>query len=124
MQEPHFRRATSIALGFVATNSGGILSTWVRRSDDRSSSTRSLLTDLCLQMFPSHEAPRYRTGTAVCLSFSIGICFFSLLTNLYLRRENRRKVERREELLAPFQGSESGGQEAWRRLGDRHPDFK
>ncbi|KAJ3568327.1 hypothetical protein NP233_g5783 [Leucocoprinus birnbaumii] len=26
--EPYFRRATSIALGFIATNSGGILSTW------------------------------------------------------------------------------------------------
>lgn len=75
-------------------------------------------------MFPSKQSPRYRTGTIVCLSFSIGICVFSTLTTLYLRRANRRKVERREELLAPFQGMENGEQEAWRRLGDRHPDFK
>ncbi|KAL5488440.1 hypothetical protein ACEPAI_6558 [Sanghuangporus weigelae] len=108
--EPHYRRATSVALGFVATNSGGILSTW---------------------MFPSNEAPRFRRATILDISFSVGILVFSMLNILYLTHATRQKQLRRAELLAPYVQAEDppnapldGGDRAWAELGDRHPDFR
>jgi hypothetical protein len=44
--EPYYRRATSIAMGFFATGSGGILSTW---------------------LYPSNKAPKFRTTTIMNL---------------------------------------------------------
>lgn len=48
MQEPHYRRAVSIAAGFVATNAGGILSTWVspETSEKRSGLTENDFLDV------------------------------------------------------------------------------
>lgn len=44
--EPHYTRATAIAVGFMATNVGGILSTW---------------------RYPKTDAPRYRSTTIMNL---------------------------------------------------------
>ncbi|KAJ8080518.1 hypothetical protein AAF712_003076 [Marasmius tenuissimus] len=105
--EPYYTRATSIAVGFIATNSGGITSTW---------------------MFPSKDGPKFTRTTIIDLVFSASIIVIALMNALYLRRQNQLKVERRDQILAPYieDGSKStdGGERAWLELGDRHPDFK
>ncbi|KAJ4494769.1 MFS general substrate transporter [Lentinula edodes] len=106
--EPHYRRATSIALGFVATNAGGITSTW---------------------LFPTSEAPRYRKTTIINLTFTILIIVGAGINSLLLNHMNKQKVKRRDEILAPYNidsDDEKGtnARRAWVELGDRHPDFK
>ncbi|KAF9480332.1 MFS general substrate transporter [Pholiota conissans] len=105
--EPYYRRATSVAFGFIATNSGGILSTW---------------------RFPTKEGPRFRKTTIMNLVFSIIILVGSVLNMLYLKRKNKAKAQPgyRERMLAKYTTDEKvtdGGVEAWMELGDRHPDF-
>ncbi|KAI0081283.1 MFS general substrate transporter [Panus rudis PR-1116 ss-1] len=106
--EPYYRRATSVAIGFVATNAGGVLSTW---------------------SFPTKEGPRFKRATIMNLIFSIVVVIGSACNALYLARENRKKVERREEILEPYLEWDKpshidGGERAWTELGDRHPDFR
>ncbi|KIM38324.1 hypothetical protein M413DRAFT_30170 [Hebeloma cylindrosporum] len=103
--EPYYRRATSIALGFIAANSGGILSTW---------------------RFPTKEGPRYTETTIMFLTFSICVVLGSLLNVAYLSSKNKSKarVGRREELLEKYSEDEDGGLRAWMELGDEHPDFR
>ncbi|CAL1707482.1 unnamed protein product [Somion occarium] len=106
--EPYYRRATSIAIGFVATNAGGILSTW---------------------SFPTKEGPRFTRATIMDLVFSIVIVIGSALNALYLVRATHQKASRRDEILAPFEDEQEAGgvakeQRAWLTLGDRHPDFR
>ncbi|EEB98373.1 hypothetical protein MPER_02129, partial [Moniliophthora perniciosa FA553] len=102
--EPYYRRATSIALGFIATNAGGITSTW---------------------LFPTKEGPKFRKATILDLVFSALIVVLAVVNAVYLSRQNKLKKERREQLLAPYITAEEpdGGQKAWMELGDRHPDF-
>jgi len=68
---PHTRRATTIAIGFIMTNSGGILATW-------------LLGDLS-------PAPKYRNATITLLIFSTLMVLFSAVNLVYLWDQNRRK---------------------------------
>jgi MFS family permease len=75
---PHTRRATAIAIGFIMTNSGGILSTW-------------LLGSLS-------KGPRYTKGTIVLLIFSILMVFFAAGNIVYLTHQNKKKAQRRKEL--------------------------
>jgi len=100
--EPHYRRATSIAIGFVATNSGGILSTW---------------------RFPTKEGPRYTKTTIMDLIFEIIVIFGAIINVIYLRYKNKEKIRRRDEILAPYAEMEEGDKRAWLELGDKHPDF-
>ncbi|KAF8962023.1 MFS general substrate transporter [Flammula alnicola] len=105
--EPYYRRATSIAFGFIATNSGGILSTW---------------------RFPTKEGPKFRKTTIMNLTFSCLVVVGSLLNVVYLTWKNKSKARpgHREKMLAKY-GNEKesdGGLEAWMDLGDRHPDFR
>ncbi|KAF8185966.1 MFS general substrate transporter [Pholiota molesta] len=105
--EPYYRRATSIAIGFIATNSGGILSTW---------------------RFPTKEGPKFRKTTIMNLTFSCIVVVGSLLNLLYLKRKNKEKAQPgyREKVLAKYVTDEKetdGGLQAWMELGDRHPDF-
>jgi len=105
--EPHYRRATSIALGFVATNAGGITSTW---------------------LFPTKEAPNYTKTTILNLTFAVLIIVGAGINALLLNHMNKQKIQRRDEILAPYNiDADSKGSEAiraWVELGDRHPDFK
>ncbi len=68
---PHTRRATTIAIGFIMTNSGGILATW-------------LLGDLS-------PAPKYTKATITLLIFSTLMVLFSAVNLVYLWDQNRRK---------------------------------
>ncbi|KAF8159942.1 MFS general substrate transporter [Crassisporium funariophilum] len=105
--EPYYRRATSIALGFVATNSGGILSTW---------------------SYPTKDGPRFRNTTIMNLIFSILVVVGSLVNMMYLSRRNKSKQRpgQREKLLEKYTDEKGGdgGLKAWLELGDRHPDFR
>ncbi|KAF9447485.1 MFS general substrate transporter [Macrolepiota fuliginosa MF-IS2] len=102
--EPYFRRATSIALGFVATNAGGILSTW---------------------RFPTKEGPRFTKTTIMDLTFSVLAIVFVFINVAVLHFKNQRKRKLRTELLAPYadEKESDGGLKAWMELGDKHPDF-
>ncbi|KAF8817606.1 MFS general substrate transporter [Phlegmacium glaucopus] len=105
--EPYYRRATSVALGFIATNSGGILSTW---------------------RFPTKEGPKFRKTTTMNLIFSILVVLGALINMAYLSWRNKVKKRPgvREKLLEKYveAGKEGdGGLSAWLELGDRHPDF-
>ncbi|KIK57790.1 hypothetical protein GYMLUDRAFT_262951 [Collybiopsis luxurians FD-317 M1] len=106
--EPHYRRATSIAIGFVATNAGGITSTW---------------------LFPTKDAPKYTRTIIINLTFTILIIVGSALNMFLLDYMNKQKIKRRDEILAPYNldaDDEKGtnAARAWVELGDRHPDFK
>ncbi|KAG0143246.1 hypothetical protein CROQUDRAFT_66388 [Cronartium quercuum f. sp. fusiforme G11] len=106
----HYRKAVSIALGFVATNLGGVLSTW---------------------MFPKRDGPEYRMATIINMTFSVGTVVFAILNLCWLRYANVRKKTRRDKLLQNYQLNLADPQishteniRAWHELGDQHPDFK
>jgi len=125
--EPYFRRASSIAIGFVATNSvyssplafnaislirtlqGGILSTW---------------------RYPTKEGPKFRNTMIMNLVFSILVVVGSLVNMAYLNWKNRQKQRPRyrEEVLAKYYSAggteEDANLRAWMELGDRHPDYR
>ncbi|KZT42389.1 MFS general substrate transporter [Sistotremastrum suecicum HHB10207 ss-3] len=92
---PYYKRATAVGWGFVMTNSGGILSTWI-----------------------FNDPPRFRLATRLNLAFSVGIVVMSATNMGYLIWANAQKkkvgVEERKAL---------DNEEARQRLGDRHPDF-
>ncbi|GAA5988051.1 hypothetical protein JCM10908_002043 [Rhodotorula pacifica] len=92
----HYRKATAVAFGFISTNSGGIASTW---------------------LFPANEGPRYYRASCVLISMTILIVVACSLNLLYLRRENRKKAERRNT------GQSSLDAASWAAEGDRHAHF-
>ncbi|KAI8458816.1 major facilitator superfamily domain-containing protein, partial [Phakopsora pachyrhizi] len=105
--EGHYRRATAIAIGSVAGNCGGILSTW---------------------LFPRSDSPRYHTGTIVNLIFSIGIIVFVAANRTWLMACNNQKSKCREKLLFEYESDQTKSSteksdQAWKELGDKHPDF-
>jgi len=102
--EPYYRRASSIAAGFIATNSGGILSTW---------------------RFPTKDGPRFTKTTIMDLTFAVLVVTLPALNVAVLRYMNQQKRQRRAEILAPYvtEKEPDGGLRAWMELGDKHPDF-
>ncbi|KAJ3503782.1 hypothetical protein NLJ89_g8279 [Agrocybe chaxingu] len=105
--EPHYRRATSIAIGFVATNSGGILSTW---------------------RFPTKEGPRFTNTTIMNLVFAILAVVGAFLNMAYLHYKNQSKQRPgyRERKLAKYgdENDPDASLRAWMDLGDKHPDYR
>ncbi|EGG00864.1 uncharacterized protein MELLADRAFT_92950 [Melampsora larici-populina 98AG31] len=105
----HYRKAVSIAIGFICTNIGGILSTW---------------------LFPNSDSPQYRKATIINISFSSIIVVFTLLNMCWLRYANVQKRTKRDQLLDGYQLDTSDASanseesiRAWKELGDQHPDF-
>ncbi|PAV17564.1 MFS general substrate transporter [Pyrrhoderma noxium] len=96
--EPHSRRATSLALLFIAINSGGILSTW---------------------LFPSSEGPRFIRATIIYITFSLSIFSLSVLNALYLKWRNRQKLSQKNSISSGVDETS----DSWLRLGDKHPEF-
>ncbi|KAF8957377.1 major facilitator superfamily domain-containing protein [Flammula alnicola] len=90
---PHTRRATAIAIGFIMTNSGGILATW-------------LLGSLS-------AAPRYILATRVLLSFSVVMVALSALNTWYLWDQNKRKREIRKASTVDQERPGLGDRSAW-----------
>ena len=98
----HSRRATAVAMGFVSTNIGGILSTWI---------------------YPKTSAPRYTFAARFNLSL---VCItIALITAevFLLRWMNQRKAAGdRDGLLADVK--ELSVEEQHNVLGDHHPEFR
>ncbi|KAJ7765742.1 major facilitator superfamily domain-containing protein [Mycena metata] len=90
---PHVRRATAIAIGFIMTNSGGILATW-------------LLGSLS-------PPPRYTKATKVLLIFSVFMGFFAILNIVWLKRENNKKKVTRTHLTRAQEAPGLGDKSAW-----------
>lgn len=103
--QPHYRRATAVALGVATVNIGGIVSSWI-------------FTD----------APRFHTATSINLAFSLGIAVVSAGLIFYFRVCNAAKRRVVQDLLETDERSAGDG--GWdsvkeqRRLGDRHPRFE
>jgi len=103
--QPHYRRATAIAMGFSASNTGGMVSTW-------------LFTD----------PPRFQKATRINLVFSLGMAASSVGILVYFRFRN---IEKQKEVVRLLQMHGDGtGVGEWdspaerKRLGDRHPRFE
>ncbi|KAI0050311.1 MFS general substrate transporter [Auriscalpium vulgare] len=103
--QPHYRRATAVALSFVSTNTGGIVSTWLFTTP-----------------------PRFHTATCINLAFSLGMALFSAIAIVYLKWRNTQKHAEVARLLAEHGAGTGPGEwdskEERRRLGDRHPRFE
>ncbi|KAI9433911.1 MFS general substrate transporter [Lactarius indigo] len=103
--QPHYRRATAIAIGSTGANLGGIVSTW-------------LFTD----------PPRFKTATRINLAFSIGTAVSSVGVLIYFRVRNAGKRKEVQRLLQIH--GDGAGVSGWdspterKRLGDRHPRFE
>ncbi|TFK69373.1 MFS general substrate transporter [Pluteus cervinus] len=94
---PHTRRATSIALSFMCVNTGGVLATWLWGS--------------------LSKAPDYKSATIVMIVL-LGGELVCLVGNWgWLKRENGRKVRRREVY------GRGGGDEGGDGRGDGSPWF-
>jgi len=103
--QPHYRRATAIALGSMGTNAGGIVSSW-------------LFTD----------PPRFRKAARINLGFSLGMAACSVGILVYFRIRNAQKKREVQRLLQTHGDGTGAGE--WdspaerNRLGDRHPRFE
>ncbi|KAF9888629.1 hypothetical protein FE257_008561 [Aspergillus nanangensis] len=95
------RRATAVAMGFISTSSGGVLSTWI---------------------YPKSSAPYYNLGARFNIALvAIGMALI-VVQVLLLQRLNKKKQTNRAGLL---QGLEDlTHEEQFDRLGDRHPNYR
>ncbi|WWC67388.1 uncharacterized protein I206_101296 [Kwoniella pini CBS 10737] len=93
---PYYTRVTGIAFGFISTNSGGILSTW---------------------LFPTTDAPRYKKATWTAIGLSISIVILALLNSAFLASRNKsRSSAIREDLEESTDSLDD--------LGDKDPRFR
>ncbi|KLJ09713.1 hypothetical protein EMPG_14860 [Blastomyces silverae] len=96
----HVRRATAIAMIFVSTNSGGIVSTWI---------------------YPRKDAPYYLFAAKFNLALLVITIVLCGVQVGWLRRLNRRKLEKPDEVLGDVAGMALQAQ--LDKLGDKHPEF-
>lgn len=94
---PFYRRVTGIVWGFIVTNCGGILSTW---------------------LFPTTEAPDYRKATSILLGLSCSMMVMACLNMAYLGAMNKRRKQRGGFDLA------NGAMDDAATLGDRSVHYK
>ncbi|KAI9451632.1 MFS general substrate transporter [Lactarius psammicola] len=103
--QPHYRRATAIAISMMTGNIGAIMSTW-------------LFTD----------PPRFERATRINLAFSLGMAVSCLSILVYFRVRNAEKRREVQRLLQMHgDGTGVGGWDSpaeRKRLGDRHPRFQ
>lgn len=90
---PVSRRATAVAIGFIMTNSGGILATW-------------LLGSLS-------PPPEYTKATVTFVAFAVGMVVFNGLNLGYLWWQNRKKAERRTQIAREDEPEGLGDGSAW-----------
>lgn len=99
----HVRRATAIAMAFIYTNTGGIVSTWI---------------------FPRKDAPYYSFAAEFIMSLIL-ISMALIAANIWLlRRYNKQKDDPtwRENILRDV--SDLSESKQLEKLGDRHPNFR
>ncbi|KAJ0420970.1 major facilitator superfamily domain-containing protein [Aspergillus carlsbadensis] len=97
----HVRRATAVALGFICTSSGGVMSTWI---------------------YPKSSAPYYNVGARFNLALTVIPLVGLVVQVALLRHLNGRKERCRGEILSGLEGLTV--EEQMELLGDRHPDYK
>ncbi|KAK1233518.1 hypothetical protein PQX77_003329 [Marasmius sp. AFHP31] len=90
---PQTRRATAIAFGFIMSNSGGILATW-------------LLGSLS-------PAPQYTSATITLLVFSVCILLGAGVNVAYLKSQNKKKAEIRKTIARVEEKPGLGDRSAW-----------
>ncbi|GLB38895.1 putative major facilitator superfamily protein [Lyophyllum shimeji] len=90
---PHTRRATAIAIGFIMTNSGGILATW-------------LLGSLS-------APPLYTKATITLLVFSVVMVIVTAMNLYYLWDQNKKKAEIRATTTRSDEQPGLGDRSAW-----------
>ena len=144
--EPYYRRATSIAAGFIAANSVLLFSFFFFASFLINDSFSLRVLSLALGVSPRRKVqgiqkqrlwiwyckwPAHDPFINLRWSYPIKpstlcIIFGSLLNVAYLSRQNKSKtrIGRREELLKGYNEDKDGGLRAWMELGDKHPDFR
>ncbi|KAG6867823.1 hypothetical protein C0993_010653 [Termitomyces sp. T159_Od127] len=90
---PYTRRATAIAIGFIMTNSGGILATW-------------LLGSLS-------PPPLYTKATITLLIFSVLMIVFTAFNIVFLTMQNRKKAQIRATTSREQEKPGLGDRSAW-----------
>ncbi|KAF8176714.1 major facilitator superfamily domain-containing protein [Mycena galopus ATCC 62051] len=90
---PYIRRATTMAIGFMMTNSGGILATW-------------LFGDIS-------PPPRYEVATKTLLIFSVLMGLLCALNMWYLSAQNRGKAKARGNAEPPVDSEKLGDRSPW-----------
>ncbi|KAG8849977.1 hypothetical protein FRB96_000582 [Tulasnella sp. 330] len=91
---PHYKRGTMLAIGFMTTSTGSILSTWL-----------------------FNDPPHYHKGTSINLALACAMCVCPIVARTYYDYQNRRKAEIRAS------GQYEDTEESRRLLGDAHPSF-
>lgn len=97
----HVRRATAVALAFISTSAGGILSTWI---------------------YPQSSAPFYHIGARVNLSLIVFSLVALVLQVMMLRRLNARKQSHRVKILE--ERVHLSYEDQFAELGDKHPEYR
>lgn len=95
------KRATAIAMIFVASNLGGMIATW---------------------LYPTSTAPRYLLATTVDISLLCVEMVLIVVQVVMLWRLNRKKIAKREQILCGVEHLSLDDQ--MEILGDHHPDYK
>lgn len=90
---PQTRRATAIAIGFIMTNSGGILATWL--------------------LGTISAAPRYTSATITLMVFSIFMAIGAAGNVVYLRNQNKKKERIRATSSRQDEQPGLGDKSAW-----------
>ena len=136
--EPHYRRASSVAFGFIATNAV--------------SAARFILLYITEPMAvgwysehvefpfegstPLHEDDNYEPDFVSVQVFSPSsnyshllfssaiVVVLSVANMLILDRKNKQKTQKRADVLAPYGDDAQSNEKAWKELGDQHPDFR
>ncbi|RDW78843.1 putative MFS transporter [Aspergillus mulundensis] len=99
----HVRRATAVAIGFVSTSSGGVLSTW---------------------LYPRSSAPYYILGARVNLAMIV-VMLVGLVAQVgVLRWLNAQKEVRSSEFLTRLGLEGRTFEDQFEVLGDRHPSYR
>ncbi|PWN49746.1 MFS general substrate transporter [Violaceomyces palustris] len=100
----HYKRACSIALYIVFTNSGGITSNW---------------------LFNDNEAPRYKRGFLVNLALCSLSAVIVTLAELYIMWEKKqRKLGKRDWRVNELRAKGWDEEKIRVYLGDRHPNYE
>ncbi|KAH9026169.1 MFS general substrate transporter [Lactarius hengduanensis] len=103
--QPHYRRATAIAIAFASGTVGAIVSPWLFAG-----------------------VSRFKSTTSINLAFSLAAAASSVGMVVYLRVRNAEKRREVQRLLETYgDGTGAGGWDSpaeRKRLGDRHPRFE
>lgn len=95
------RRATAVAAMAIMTSMGGLVSTWI---------------------YPTSSAPYFAFGAKFNIALTVIMEVLILVLMVYLRRLNRIKEEKPQELLRGVEDLDE--EEQFSVLGDHHPKYK